>query len=70
MMNAMLQMFDVHKDVFSWTISWRFFGGKRTNKAAWFPFAVIGLFEAMGLYWTVRAYAWLWDVLRSGVIPY
>lgn len=70
MLNAMLEVWGIQKDWLTGAISWQPLGGQRTYNKVWIPGMMLFLFEALGWYWTVRAYMWLWDVLRSGVIPF
>ena len=66
----MAQAFGLATALFGWKFYWQPMGGKQTDKHVWIPFAMIGVFEGCCLWWTVRAYSWLWDVFTSGIIPF
>ena len=70
MLNAMLQVWGLQKDWLSGAISWQPFGNARTYNKVWIPGTALLLFEALGMYWTVRAYSALWDTFRTGIIPF
>ena len=70
MLNAMLQVWGLQRDWLSGAISWQPLGGQRTYNKVWIPATMLLLLEAMMTYWTVRAYAWLWDTFRSGIMPF